>query len=74
MGYFMPSMEDKFQAIVNYVEEFPNLTIQFQRFSFNYVWGYWFETMKPTAITVYNKDIQTNGKKYKLSCIIVEAN
>lgn len=54
-------MEDGFQAIVGYVEEFPNLAMQFRRFLFDYIWAHWFQTTGPSAITVYNKDIRTNN-------------
>lgn len=71
MDYFVPSMEDGFRAIVNYVEEFLNVSMAFHTFLFNYVWGYWFQTMGPTAITVYNKDIRTNNyvKSYHASLL-----
>jgi len=57
----IPSMEEGFQKIVDYVNQFPNLMMCFERFLFDYIWTYWFETMGPTAITVFKKDIRTNN-------------
>jgi len=50
-------MEDGFQRIVDYVNQFPNFMMYCEGFLFDYIWMYWFETMKPTAITVYKRDI-----------------
>ncbi|KAF0723322.1 Uncharacterized protein FWK35_00024173, partial [Aphis craccivora] len=57
----IPSMEDGFQTIVDYVNQFPNLMMCLEEFLFDYIWRYWFETMGPTAITVFKKDIRTNN-------------
>lgn len=40
-------MKDGFQAIVDYVNQFPNYMMYFEGFLFDYIWKYWFETMKP---------------------------
>ncbi|KAF0750242.1 Uncharacterized protein FWK35_00020436 [Aphis craccivora] len=47
----IPSMEDGFQTIVDYVNQFPNLMTCLEEFLFDYIWRYWFETMGPTTIT-----------------------
>lgn len=57
----IPSMTDGFQAINDYVDEFPNLAIQLREFLYDYVWLYWFQTIGPSDISVFNKDIRTNN-------------
>jgi len=60
-GEIIPSMTYGFHSIVEYVNEYPEIAAQLADFLFNYVWTYWFDTMGPSAITVYNKDIRTNN-------------
>lgn len=60
-GEIIPSMTDGFHSIVDYVNEYPEIAAQLADFLFNYVWAYWFDTMGPSAITVYNQDIRTNN-------------
>lgn len=57
----MPSMEDSFNEIVQYINQFPNLGVQLNPYLFKYIWGYWFMTMDPATVTVFNKDIRTNN-------------
>jgi len=54
-------MTDVFHSIVDYVNEYPEIAAQLADFLFNNVWAYWFDTMGPSAITVYNQDIRTNN-------------
>eukprot|EP00102_Acyrthosiphon_pisum_P020289 XP_016657499.1 PREDICTED: uncharacterized protein LOC100571572 [Acyrthosiphon pisum] len=61
IGDVLPSMEDGFNSIVEYVNQFPYLALQLNQFMFNYIWGYWFITMGPAAVTVFNQDIRTNN-------------
>ncbi|XP_060857935.1 uncharacterized protein LOC132935404 [Metopolophium dirhodum] len=61
IGDVLPSMEDGFHSIVEYVNQFPYLALQLNPFMFNYIWGYWFITMGPAAVTVFNEDIRTNN-------------
>jgi len=61
IGDVLPSMEDGFHSIVEYVNQFPYLALLLNPFMFNYIWEYWFITMGPTAITVFNEDIRTNN-------------
>ncbi|XP_022164167.1 uncharacterized protein LOC111029469 [Myzus persicae] len=60
-GDIVKSMIDEFQSIVDYVHEYPEIAAQLTDFLLNYVWAYWFGTMGPSAITVYNQDIRTNN-------------
>ncbi|CAI6350325.1 unnamed protein product [Macrosiphum euphorbiae] len=61
IGDVLPSMEDGFNSIVEYVNQFPYLALQLNQFMFNYIWGYWFITMGPAAVTVFNQVIRTNN-------------
>jgi len=54
-------MEDGFNSVVEYVNQFPYLALQLNQFMFNYIWGYWFITMRPAAVTVFNQDIRINN-------------
>ncbi|XP_029343048.1 uncharacterized protein LOC115033725 [Acyrthosiphon pisum] len=56
----IPSMEDGFQSIVAYINQFPELA-NMKPFLNNYIWGYWFITIGPAAMTCYNQVIQTNN-------------
>jgi len=56
----IPSTVDGLHSIVEYVNEYPEIA-QLEDFLLNYVWAYWFDTMEPSAITVFNQDIRTNN-------------
>lgn len=56
----IPSMEDGFHSIVQYINQFPDLA-NMKPFLNNYIWGYWFVTIGPAAVTCYNQDIRTNN-------------
>jgi len=44
----IPSMEEGFQTIVDYMNLFYNFMMCLQEFLFDFIWRYWFETMGPT--------------------------
>ncbi|KAL4122840.1 hypothetical protein QTP88_015108 [Uroleucon formosanum] len=46
----IPSMEDGFHAIIEYINQFPELANMIP-FLNNYIWGYWFVTIGPAAVT-----------------------
>jgi len=56
----IPSMEDGFHSIVEYINQFPELANMIP-FLNNYIWGYWFVTIGPAAVTCYTQDIRTNN-------------
>jgi len=56
----IPSMEDGFHSIVEYIYQFPELANMIP-FLTNYIWGYWFVIIGPAAVTCYKQDIRTNN-------------
>ncbi|KAL5239475.1 hypothetical protein ACI65C_006885 [Semiaphis heraclei] len=61
IGDVLPSMEEGFNSIVEYVNQFPYLALKLNQFMFNYIWGYWFITMGPAAVKIFNQEIRTNN-------------
>uniref|UniRef100_A0A2S2PRA7 MULE transposase domain-containing protein n=1 Tax=Schizaphis graminum TaxID=13262 RepID=A0A2S2PRA7_SCHGA len=57
----LPSMEDGFDEVIKYVNQFPDLAVQLNDFLIEYVWRYWFLTMSPKNVSVYNQEIRTNN-------------
>jgi len=57
----IPSMVDGFNSIVDYVNEYAEIAEQLGDFLSNYIWAYWFDTIRPSVITVYDQDIRTNN-------------
>jgi len=57
----LPSMENGFDEVVQYVNQFPDLAVQLNEFLIDYVWKYWFLTMSPENVSVYNQEIRTNN-------------
>jgi hypothetical protein len=54
-------MQDGFNQIMQYVNQFPHIAIQLNQFLIDYIWNYWFITVGPERITVYNQEIRTNN-------------
>lgn len=54
-------MEDGYNAIIIYINQFHELAVQFHQFLIDYIWNFWFLTMGPDRITVYNQEIRTNN-------------
>ncbi|XP_022164854.1 uncharacterized protein LOC111029917 [Myzus persicae] len=57
----LPSMEDGFNEIIKYVHQFPDLAVKLNDFLIEYIWRYWFLTMSPENVSVYNQEIRTNN-------------
>ena len=57
----LPSMQDGFNQIMQYVNQFPHIAIQLNQLLIDYIWNYWFITVGPERVTVYNQEIRTNN-------------
>lgn len=57
----LPSMEDAFNEVLEYVNHFPDLAVQLNDFLIDYIWRYWFLTISPENVSVYNQEIRTNN-------------
>lgn len=54
IGAMFPSMEDGFCEIIGYVYQFLKIANQLHLFLMEYIWNYWFLTMGPERVTVYD--------------------
>jgi len=58
----LPSMEDFFNEVIKYyVHQFSDLAVKLNDFLIEYFWRYWFLTMSPENVSVYNQEIRTNN-------------
>ena len=70
----IPSIVDGFEAIIEYVEKYPNLAVQLCSFLQDYIVLYWLQTMGLSAITVFDKDIRTNNYVESYHAAIINCN